>query len=120
MNLTTLPERFAVWKLAPDTPLPTPDFFAAVRTTEELSLVTSEALAPKSSDTCEPGWRAIKVQGPLDFSLVGILAALAAPLARAGVSIFAISTFDTDYLLVKEDQLSDAIAALQAEGHTFS
>jgi hypothetical protein len=106
-----------VWKLPPDTPLPTTDFFAAVRTEDELSLVTHEALAPMESTFCERGWRALKVQGPLDFALVGVLASLTAPLAAAGIPIFAISTFDTDYLLVKESRLPDARVVLQAAGH---
>jgi hypothetical protein len=65
----------------------------------------------------ERGWRAICVAGPLDFALVGILASLSTTLASAGVSIFAISTFDTDYILVKEQSLGDACAALAAAGH---
>ncbi len=66
----------------------------------------------------EPGWRALKVRGPLDFSLTGILAALLAPLAQVGISIFALSTFDTDYLLIKQPQLDRAVAALRFAGHS--
>ena len=65
----------------------------------------------------ERGWRAICVAGPLDFALVGVLASLSGTLASAGVSIFAISTFDTDYILVKEDMLGAAREALAAAGH---
>ena len=65
----------------------------------------------------ERGWCALKVQGPLDFALVGVLAALATVLADAGVSIFAISTFDTDYILVKEEKLSASLQALRQAGH---
>lgn len=65
---------------------------------------------------CEKGWYCLKVRGPLDFALTGILASLAAPLAEAGISIFAISTYDTDYFLVKE--LDRAIAVLSKSGHT--
>ncbi len=61
-------------------------------------------------------WRALKVEGPLDLSLVGILASLTAPLAKAGVSIFAVSTYDTDYLLVKQDRLEVAVRALSEAG----
>ncbi len=61
----------------------------------------------------------MKVEGPLDFSLTGVLASLAGPLARAGIPIFAISTFDTDYLLVKAANLEAAIAALESVGHVF-
>jgi hypothetical protein len=65
----------------------------------------------------EPGWRAIKVAGPLDFSLTGILATLASPLAEAGISLFAVSTYDTDYVLVREVDLGRAQAVLRAAGH---
>jgi hypothetical protein len=69
---------------------------------------------------CEPGWRALAVKGPLDFGLTGILASIAAPLAEAGISIFAISTFDTDYVLVKAERLDDAVEALRRAGHRFA
>jgi hypothetical protein len=65
----------------------------------------------------ERGWRALAVAGPLDFALTGVLAALAGPLADAGVSIFAIATYDTDYVLVRADRLADAVGALRAAGH---
>jgi hypothetical protein len=68
----------------------------------------------------ERGWRCLEVEGPLEFTQVGILASLTQPLAEAGVSIFALSTYDTDYLLVKEAQFESAIAALQAVGHCVS
>ena len=65
----------------------------------------------------ETGWRAFKVAGPLDFSLTGILLSLADPLARAGVSIYAVSTYDTDYVFVKEQKLDQARQALLGAGH---
>jgi hypothetical protein len=68
----------------------------------------------------ERGWRAFKVEGPLDFSLTGILSRIAAPLTDAGVSIFAISTFDTDYVLVRESALEKAKRALTDSGHTVT
>lgn len=66
----------------------------------------------------EAGWAALMVQGPLDFALTGVLAAIAVPLRDAAVSIFAISTYDTDYVLVPEARLDDAVSALRAAGHT--
>ena len=66
---------------------------------------------------CEAGWRCLKVKGPLEFPLIGVLASLATPLASAGVSIFALSTFNTDYLLVKENLLETALQVLSQEGH---
>lgn len=65
----------------------------------------------------EPGWRVLKVEGPLDFSLTGILAALAGALANAGVSLFAVSTYDTDYLLIREEDLETGIRALRDAGY---
>jgi uncharacterized protein len=118
MTLTVLPQILAIWKLAPEAPLPLPTtgFFCAIRTDDELSLVTDDALVPEGV-ACERGWRALKVEGPLDFALTGVLAALAVPLADAQIPIFALSTFDTDYVLVKSDRLDDAIIALEQAGH---
>ncbi len=87
-------------------------------TTDELSIVCPGSSVP-ADVRCEKGWVAIKVRGPLDFSLTGILAALASPLAADGIPIFALSTFDTDYVLVKEQDLLRAKKALERAGHTF-
>ncbi len=89
---------------------------AVVRTEGELSIVCDERAVP-AGVRAERGFRALRVAGPLDFALTGVLAAIAAPLARAGVSIFAVSTFDTDYVLVREADLTRALAALAAAGH---
>jgi hypothetical protein len=83
---------------------------------DELSVVCQEELVP-ANIRAENGWRGLKVEGPLDFALTGILAGLASALAQAGVSLFAISTFDTDYILVKEKDLAKAIRALEQAGH---
>ncbi|NTV64303.1 MAG: ACT domain-containing protein [Oscillochloris sp.] len=93
--------------------------WALTYTSEETSLVCAEAGLPADIGDAQisPGWRALRVAGSLDFSLVGILASLAAPLAAAGVSIFAISTYDTDYLLVRASDLARAIETLSGEGH---
>jgi hypothetical protein len=91
-------------------------FFSITRTHDELSVVCPEHLVPEGV-RAERGWRAIRVEGPIPFSAVGVLASLARPLAGAGVSLFAVSTFDTDYVLVKEDELPRAIDILQASGH---
>ena len=119
IQLALLPEKFAVCRLAPQTSLegllPSCGFFALTRTDDEVSLVVDEA-AVQPEWQAETGWRGLKVLGPLDFSLVGILSSLAAPLAAAGISIFAISTYDTDYLLVKADRLDDALASLSEAG----
>jgi hypothetical protein len=114
-ELRPLPDRYAICRLAADAAAPA-SFFSITRTPDELSIVCIETQAPEGAKT-ESGWRALQVIGPLEFSLTGILAAIAAPLAAAGVSIFAISTFDTDYVLVKEENLAKAWAALRAAGH---
>ena len=87
------------------------DFFSITKTQEELSVVCSEDKVPENVKV-EKGWRCLKVEGPLDFGLTGILASLAQPLAEAKISIFSISTFDTDYILVKKENLQKAIAIL--------
>ena len=112
LRLTVLDDRLAVCRLAPDAALPdwlswTGGLTVVCRTAEELSLVCPDGELPEGV-RAERGWRAFKVEGPLDFALTGILAGLAAPLAEAGISIFAISTFDTDYLLVRAADLERA------------
>ena len=122
MKLLLLPGLFAVCQLDPNAPLPawtTSDSSTLVsitRTRSELSIVCAQEKVPDDVRT-ERDWRCLMVQGPLDFSLTGVLSALLAPLAEAGVSIFALSTFDTDYLLVRAAQLDLAIESLSAAGH---
>ncbi|MFU8840825.1 MAG: ACT domain-containing protein [Nitriliruptoraceae bacterium] len=112
----------AVCRLPADAPVPdwasnAPGPLVSItRTGRELSIVVAQAAVP-SSVSAEGGWRALAVRGPLPFHLVGILASLTAPLAEADVPIFAISTHDTDWLLVGHDRLDDARAALDAAGH---
>ena len=93
-------------------------FYNISRTDAELSIVCTDTIKLDSAQS-ETGWSCIEVVGPLDFGLTGILAAVARPLAEAEVSIFAISTFDTDYILVKAEKLSLARRALEAAGHSF-
>jgi hypothetical protein len=87
------------------------------RSDTELSVVCREEDVPAGA-SAERGWRALEVAGPLDFSLTGIVASLVSPLADAAVPIFVLSTFDTDYLLVREPDLPRAVEALRAAGHT--
>ena len=119
--LSVLPETFAICRLAPATPIPkwALDSFSITRTRDELSIVCAQRDVP-AGIRCERDWRALKVDGTLDFALTGILASLAAPLADAGISIFAISTYDTDYLLVKETNLPRAVQVLFAAGHKIN
>ncbi len=92
------------------------EFFSITKTTEELSIVCSEVVIPENV-VCEKGWRALKIAGILDFSLVGILSVVATILAKAKVSIFAVSTYNTDYILVKAKDLEGALQALAHEGY---
>ncbi len=92
------------------------EFTSVTRTADELSIVCAENAVPEGT-RCEKGWRAFKLEGPFDFSQVGILLAVAEPLAQAGVVILAIGTYDTDYLLVRQAQLKQAMAALRTGGH---
>lgn len=119
LTLSLLPETLAVARLPAGAALPgwvdwSDPFVTVSRTRDELSVVCPEARLPAEAKA-ERGWRGFKVEGPLDFALTGILARLAAPLAKAGISIFAISTFDTDYLLVRTGDLEAATSVLQRE-----
>jgi hypothetical protein len=114
-----MPGEYAVWQLPPDLPLPPMnpmDFLSITRTADELSIVSPVDAVPAGA-RAETGWRCLGVVGPLSFELTGILADLSAPLARSGIPIFVISTYDTDYLLVHASDLDRARAALEADGH---
>lgn len=119
-KLSVMKETLAICRLDKDAPLPRwskrSSFLSCTRTHSELSIVCCQNVVPVNI-RYEKGWRCLKVEGPLDFSLTGILASLVAPLAAAGISIFSISTYDTDYLLVKEENLDSAIRVLRQSGH---
>ena len=112
---------FAVCRLSPSEPVPawasSAVFSSITRTPEELSIVCP---APQVAAglKAERGFKLLKVAGPLDFGAVGILASVTAPLARAGISLLAIATFDTDYVLVQAARLDEAVRTLEAAGHT--
>jgi uncharacterized protein len=119
-ELALLPEKFTICRLAPDAVVPEwarGQFFSITRTSDELSVIAETALVPGRLRT-EVSWRVMKVHGPFDLSEVGVLASLVQPLAAASVSVFTISTFETDYLLVQCSQLREAVAALRNAGHT--
>ena len=120
LSLRILPEGMAVCRFEPTAPLPDwigdTGFYSITRTEAELTIVCPETrLAPGTIS--ETGWRCFKALGPLDFSEIGIIFSLTRPLAENGVSVFVISTFDTDYFMVKQKDLTKAIDALTAEGH---
>lgn len=92
------------------------ELLSITRTPDELSIICRERNIVEVK--CEHGWKGLRVKGPLDFALTGILVSLARPLAEHGISIFVISTYDTDYLLVKGKDMEKAIKVLVAEGYT--
>ncbi len=122
LELSVLPGRFAVCRLQPSSPvpawLPERGFVSVTRTADELSVVCKESCVPAGEKT-QAGWVVLALRGPFEFSEVGVLASLAEPLSKAGVGIFVISTFDTDYLLVAQENLDRAVATLTAAGHTI-
>jgi uncharacterized protein len=120
LELLVLDDRVAVCRPGQGSGVPAwaaiGDFFSVTRTSEELSIVCQESIVPEGV-RAEKGWRVMRVVGTFEFSTVGILASLMTPLADAGIGLFALSTFDTDYLLVKEYDLARAVEALRASGH---
>lgn len=119
-ELVVLPRRFAVCRFGPAALVPGwvdgGAFWSVSRTPDELSIVCQQSLIP-SGVKAEKGFSCLKVVGPLEFSTVGVLASLTTTLAAAGISLLAISTFDTDYLLVRQTDLPDAIDTLRESGH---
>lgn len=117
LTLVVVPGQWAVCRFTPGTDVSVLQeyLFTVVWTPEETSVVCRYDVAPSAVPTQGP-FAMLKVQGPLDFSLTGIMASLTKPLADAGISIFAVSTYDTDYLLVRVERLHDATTALQAAG----
>ena len=112
------------WILSAASSAASSHFLSITKTNDELSLVCPESIVPTTDAATtsdlpliEKGWVSFKVQGPLDFAWTGILAGLAQPLAAQGISIFAISTYDTDYILVKHDVMDQTAKVLTELGH---
>lgn len=119
-RLALLPERYAICSLrdgaAWEPPAGDCGLLSVTQTKQGFSVVCQERHAPSAART-DLGWRCLEVQGPLDLNLVGVVTSLTAPLAQEGIALFAVSTFDTDYLLVRDTSLPAAVAALRAAGH---
>jgi hypothetical protein len=122
LKLQVLPVRLAVCRLGPDEQLPSwaaaGPFASITRTADELSIVCLQEAAPEGV-RCERDWRGLRIVGTIPFAMVGVLHSLTAPLAEAGVTVFVLSTFDTDYLLVKEKDLEATLTAFQQAGHSI-
>ncbi len=123
LALTLLAGDYSVAQYVPGTSILPPaeaELWNLTITPGETSLVCQSDIVPAGARKLENGWRAFRFEGPFDFALTGILASVAVPLAQAGVGIFALSTFDTDFVLVKAAQLDIAIAALRQAGHQLT
>jgi hypothetical protein len=124
MNLTVLENKYSIYRFSKESGLPpwvcTSEFYSVTRTSEELSVVARQNDSSGDDMICNRDWRIIKVEGPLDFSLTGIIAGISAVLSKREISIFTVSTFDTDYILVKQNDLNCAIEALQENGYIMS
>lgn len=120
MNLKTLPQDFSVCKVSDFSQINWEDpFIFLSKTDEELSLVCSTNSVPKNCTHQENEWRAFRIEGELDFSLVGILAKISSLLAEEKISIFAVSTFNTDYILVRNKDWDHARKTLIQADYTF-
>ncbi|PKM94885.1 MAG: ACT domain-containing protein [Firmicutes bacterium HGW-Firmicutes-1] len=119
-SLCVLSEKFCVNRLDPSEEIPNwvrkSNWYSITVTDEELSIVCEESVVPDDVKT-EGGWRCIKVIGPLEFGQIGILAGISKILAEKNISIFVVSTYDTDYILIKENTLDKTLAALVANGY---
>ncbi|PKG73809.1 ACT domain-containing protein [Shewanella sp. Choline-02u-19] len=120
MTLAIHPQLFTIHSLAPDSIVPSAifqqDIYFIGKTSEELSVVVISTFEMESLEQ-ENGWRCLEVLGPLGFSMTGILSSVSGALAAEKISIFAISTFDTDYILVKKDTLAEATKALKKKNY---
>jgi uncharacterized protein len=124
LPLELLPDTLAICRLEPGALIPSwaaepSPFLTLSRTAKELSITTLQSTVP-AGVSCARDYRALRVRGPLPLNLVGIVAAIAEPLAAAGLSIFAISTYDTDYVLVKAPDLEKALQVLRQAGHQIT
>jgi hypothetical protein len=122
LRLSVLPDLYAISRLEGDAAVPSwassDGFWSITRTADELSVVCREHLVPDGI-RCQRDWRCLRVAGAMDFSMVGVVSSLVTPLAEAGLSVFVVSTFDTDHLLVKDSDVDAVTTALSGAGHTL-
>ena len=120
MELKIIDDKLTVCKVADISAIDlTADFFFIGKTDEEVSLVCRTSDTPSKTIERDDGWRGFRIQGSLDFSLIGILSKLSGILAEHKIGIFAVSTYNTDYILVKEENCARALEALSSEGYSF-
>jgi len=121
VNFTLLPDTFAIVRMGAADEVPKwtdgGPFVSMTRTDSELSIVCRERHVPAGAHA-DRGWQCLKIEGPIPLNVVGVMAEVASVLAKAGVSVFPIATYATDYVFVKGDQVAGAIDALRAAGHS--
>jgi len=122
LSFSLLADTLTVCRLDPNAPIPAwaagkAGFVSITRNADELSIVCPQSWLPGNVQT-DAGWRALKMEGPFDLAMIGVLAPVAVTLAAAQVNIFVVSTYDTDYVLVKAAKLETAVTALELAGHT--
>ena len=119
MELKTIEHKLSVCKVTDLSDIDlSSDFFFIGKTDEELSLVCKTEDVPQNTTEREDGWRGFRIQGVLDFSMIGILSKLSGILAEHKIGIFAVSTYNTDYILVKEENFDRSLEVLISEGYT--
>jgi uncharacterized protein len=120
MELKILIDTYAICKFKPDSDMPEAlinyDFFSVTKAQDELSIVCKQSEIIAGEFEINKDWRILKIIGPLDFSLVGIIAEISGLLSKSKISIFTISTYDTDYILVKNKNLEKAVEVLESNG----
>jgi hypothetical protein len=122
LRISILPVRLAVARLAADDAVPAwvrGTFTSITRTHDELSIICDETAVPDDVKS-ERGWRVLRVEGPIPFEMTGVGAALIAPLAEARISVFLMATYDTDYLLLKEEVFARSVEILRSRGHEIN
>jgi hypothetical protein len=120
LTISLLPDELAIWRLPPDSAVPAIPpgvlLYSVTATPEEISIVGPASMAPTTDDAVA-GWRAFVIEGPLDFSLVGVLDSMLTPLVEARVPVFGLSTYTTDYVIVRQADVRPAVSALKVAGH---
>lgn len=124
LTLSVLPELYAVCRVDPNGHIPHwalmgDAFVSLTRTYNELSIVCLQGNVPQEGVQAERGWRCLRVEGPFDFSVAGVHASLAVPLAEASISVLAIATYETDHVLVQEKDVERTVEVLKQAGHRF-
>lgn len=121
MELKIINRKFSICKVEDLSQIDYSDEFCFIgKTDEELSLVCSTELVPQNAIECDNGWKAFRIQGVLDFSLIGILSKISTLLADNKIGIFAVSTYNTDYILIKEENFEKAINVLECDGYIIN